>query len=381
MIRTSGVSAVSDSTRGVQGDSQLVSPLAFNSRTTVDTAANVVYWPSEVLGGIILRDCAGADREDRLPSARALAKALPGLSGITGAAVTVNFRNLSTDATLTLTLGSDTTLVGRDAITVEPKGTLKLRIHLNDVLASGSGAEAVVVDLRSPIIANPIWPLGEVTITRLEAGTNATLTAAQVLGGWVVVSPGSAARPTTTLPSASTLIAAIPGATVGTSVSLQFSTIGTVATLGTDAGHFDLLLGSGMTKLDAGTLGAYQNESREFILSITNVGTGTEAVQVLMGPSPGYPLRSTTVYTVSVAGAITCNVRAGRVKFGSGVSVTTQRVNNYFVTPSSPVMITSGTSSGVSFIECTLVDFGEGYFDVRFSATSTTALEFHFVVF
>jgi hypothetical protein len=72
------------------------------------------------------------------------------------------------------------------------------------------------------------------------ATTTATLTAAQITGGMLVASPGAAAA-TYTLPTGTLLDAAVPNATVGSTIDLN------VVNLGTTAGTVTFAAGTGVT--------------------------------------------------------------------------------------------------------------------------------------
>ena len=74
------------------------------------------------------------------------------------------------------------------------------------------------------------------------ATTTATLTAAQVVNQMLVANPGSGAAATYTLPTAALIDAAVPNATVGSTIDLALVNIGTssgTATLATATGITD----------------------------------------------------------------------------------------------------------------------------------------------
>jgi hypothetical protein len=74
------------------------------------------------------------------------------------------------------------------------------------------------------------------------ATTTATLTAAQVVSQMLVANPGSGAAATYTLPTAASIDAAVPNATVGSTFDLALVNIGTssgTATLATATGITD----------------------------------------------------------------------------------------------------------------------------------------------
>ena len=113
---------------------------------------------------------------------------------------------------------------------------------------------------------------GAVALPAVDAAD--TLTAAQLLA-WATVRKDVALSTdrALTLPSAADLVAAIPGAKVGTSLSLCVST--------------GALLGSGDVVVTAGASGSFlgeaavdQNSSACFLVRLTNVTSGAEAYTV-----------------------------------------------------------------------------------------------------
>jgi hypothetical protein len=77
------------------------------------------------------------------------------------------------------------------------------------------------------------------------ATATATLTAAQLVGGMLVANPSTSAA-TYTLPAASTLEAALPNATVGSTFDLS------VVNIGTSSGTVTFSMGSGTGFTDGG---------------------------------------------------------------------------------------------------------------------------------
>src|SRR5574343_1180290 len=85
--------------------------------TTVGTAGSATYSAVSVVGGLILRDCAGANRSDSTPSASQLLALAPSLTVGTG--VEVIIRNYGTNHTITLTPGAGITpLVATGALNI-----------------------------------------------------------------------------------------------------------------------------------------------------------------------------------------------------------------------------------------------------------------------
>ena len=106
-----------------------------------------------------------------------------------------------------------------------------------------------------------------VTVTNKTSAGDVTLTAAEILGGLITRDPAGAAR-TDTLPTAALLVAAIPGATVGT--SFEF----TIRNTADAAETITVASGSGGT--DSGTMTIAQNNSKRFLVRITDVTLASE---------------------------------------------------------------------------------------------------------
>jgi hypothetical protein len=108
---------------------------------------------------------------------------------------------------------------------------------------------------------------GPIGFIKRSTTASTTLTAANVLGGLVDSSAGAA----TTLPTAAALVAAVPSADVGMSVTCHFrNTAGTA---------LSFTGGSGTTLTDAGTLVSIPSEATgTLIFEFTNVTPGAEAV-------------------------------------------------------------------------------------------------------
>lgn len=84
--------------------------------STIATAGAVTFTAAQFLGGLILRDCAGAGRADIVPSAALLVAAIPGC--VVGTSFYFDIRNTSGGAT-TITMtpnGADTTISGTATI-------------------------------------------------------------------------------------------------------------------------------------------------------------------------------------------------------------------------------------------------------------------------
>ncbi len=132
-------------TGALAGKTDSVYPIFFGpAAASYATAGNVTYTAADVLGGIIVRDCAGAGRSDVLPTAALLVAATPNATvGMIISCCVIN----GSDAAETITIGAgsgggfDTNQTA--ASRVNPQNSSKeLLIRLTNVT---SGAEAYVV--------------------------------------------------------------------------------------------------------------------------------------------------------------------------------------------------------------------------------------------
>jgi hypothetical protein len=79
-------------------------PIESKTVSTIATAGPVTYTPAQLIGGLILRDPAGAARSDVTPTAVALAAAIPGVAA--GTSFDVTIRNDAAGAfAITVTAG------------------------------------------------------------------------------------------------------------------------------------------------------------------------------------------------------------------------------------------------------------------------------------
>jgi hypothetical protein len=105
----------------------------------------------------------------------------------------------------------------------------------------------------------------------ISATTNATagaltVTAAMILGGLMLRDPAGGAR-TDTLSTAALLAAAIPGVRVGTAIRLIYRNTADAAET--------ITVASGTGGTDSGTMTIAQNNSKEFLIVFTAIGTPT----------------------------------------------------------------------------------------------------------
>ena len=107
--------------------------------TTLATAGAVTYTAAQLIGGLILRDPAGAGRSDVTPTAAAIVAAMP------GAAIGQSFQfdlvnTADGNETITLTAGTGVTVAG--TATVAQNDGKRWIVYITDAT---SGAEAVTV--------------------------------------------------------------------------------------------------------------------------------------------------------------------------------------------------------------------------------------------
>ncbi len=269
--------------------------LGGTATVTTDSTAGANTWTAaEILGGILLRDPAGADRSDVTPTAALI------VAGITNAAVGMWFefviRNTAdANETITLTAGTNVTLSGNMTI---PRDTDKRFIAvLTNVTAS---SEAVSIYSLGPQTGSvPI--LGKVTVTTdTTAGAN-TWTAAELLGGLCLRDPAGADRSDVT-PTGTLIGAALTDAGVTTLTGTAFEfTIRNTA----DANE-TITLTAGEDVILSGNMTIPWNCSKRFICVMTADATCTiyalsDAVEFAGGPILG----RITATTDATAGANT----------------------------------------------------------------------------
>lgn len=119
---------------------------------------------------------------------------------------------------------------------------------------------------NNPLGSGPVLPL--VTPTTDTTAGAVTLTAAQLLGGLILRDPNGAGR-SDVFPTAALLVAAIPGATIGTSFNV------TIRNTADAAETITMTAGTGCTI--SGTATIAQNNSKTFLIRLTGVTAGSEA--------------------------------------------------------------------------------------------------------
>lgn len=159
----------------------------------------------------------------------------------------------SDDNTFTLVAGSNT-LIGVVHRWVTGT-TCVVEFNVNSVELAGD-----------TVLDNQVFP--KLTATTEATTGDVTLTAAKLIGGLILRDPNGAAR-TDTTDTAALILAAIPGAIVGSAFEFTIRNTADGAETITVAG------GTGVTT--SGTMTIAQNNSKRFLLVLTNVTAASEA--------------------------------------------------------------------------------------------------------
>ena len=110
----------------LQANGYLVSK---ESVTTIATAGVVTFSAAEMLGGLILRDPAGAGRADLVPSAASIYAQLGSPAKVTGLSFDFTIRNTADAAeTITLTTDTGTTMTMSGTMTIAQNNSKTFRV-------------------------------------------------------------------------------------------------------------------------------------------------------------------------------------------------------------------------------------------------------------
>lgn len=110
------------------------------------------------------------------------------------------------------------------------------------------------------------------TITTNSTDADATVTAAEILGGYYVIDATLTANRTLTTDTAANIVGAISGATADTAFRFLLKN--------DTSGAYTITLAAGTGVTLTGTATITQGSTREFLIVLTNVGSGTEAVTI-----------------------------------------------------------------------------------------------------
>lgn len=128
-----------------------------------------------------------------------------------------------------------------------------------------------------PIYCSQLVYIGA-NVQTVSTTANATLTPANVLNGLCVLTGGAAL--TFTLPTAATLVAALPGVQVNSSFRTLFRN--------TNSGSATLAVSTGATSASGNTLATISLHTKEVFIQFTNVTAGSEAYTVYTALDTAY---------------------------------------------------------------------------------------------
>lgn len=126
----------------------------------------------------------------------------------------------------------------------------------------------------SPLLGEPrmgLVPIPNYTVSTVATATAVTLTAAQLLGGFILQDPSGGAV-TSTLPTAELLIAAIPGVSAG--AGFEFTIRNTA-----DASEA-ITVAAGTGGTTSGTMTIAQSNTKRFLIVVTTAVQGSAAYTV-----------------------------------------------------------------------------------------------------
>jgi hypothetical protein len=274
-------------------------PILGKSVVTTDATAGANTWTAaELLGGLCLRDPAGADRSDVSPTGTLIAAALTdaGVTTITGTSFEFTIRNTAdANETITFTAGADVTLSGNMTI---PWNCSK---RFFCVMTAATTCTIYAISDAIESAGGPI--LGRVTATTdSTAGAN-TWSAAEMLGGLLLRDPAGADRSDVTDTGTAIGTALVDaGISAGNIIGTSFEfTIRNTA----DANE-TITLTAGVDVTLSGNMVIPWNTSKRFVCIMTAATTCTiyavaDAVEI--GAAPG--IFNTVVTTDTTAGVRT----------------------------------------------------------------------------
>lgn len=267
--------------------------VAHVSTVTTDSTAGANTWTAaELIGGLLLRDPAGASRNDVTPTAALIVAGIPGC--IAGSSFEFTIKNTAdADELLTLTAGAGVTLSGGMSVPYNHS-----RRFLAVVTDAGAGTEAVTI-YSFGLEPNTAEKFSRSTVTTVTTVGAATLTAASLVGGLILRDPAGAAR-NDVFSTAALIVAAMPGGVAGSSFEFTIKNTADADELLTLTAGVGITLSGGMT--------IPYNHSRRFLAIATNAGAGTEAVTIYglgLEPNTSDKFSRSTVSSDTTADAIT----------------------------------------------------------------------------
>lgn len=233
------------------------------SYSVTDATAGANTWTAlEMMAGLLLRDPAGADRSDVTPTAALLVAAYPGVR--VGSTFHTDITNTAdADEVVTLTAGSGVTLLP-SLITIGRGETVRIITTFTNVTAASEAVTMYAAKIGYTDITARVFT--KKTTVTAGGGGAITITAAQLLGGYLQNDPGGGAVNATTA-TATQIVAAIPNCQVGSSFLFVLENTADGAEIMTLVGGTDVTLTSGHTFTPT------QNESLLCLFVVTDVGS------------------------------------------------------------------------------------------------------------
>lgn len=234
---------------------------------TVSTAGAATQTVAQYVGGLILRDPNGASRTDTTPTAALIVAAISG--AVADGAIRVIIENTAdAEENITLSAGAGVTL-DPTSIVISRGERRELLVRVTNATSS---SEAVTIYDLSYRASND---RGMRQTTPTDGGDTAyTITAAAVKAGVVYGAVGQAR--TWTFDTAANILAVFPNARVGDTIE--------VVVINNATGNYTITVAvpASITNIGlAGHLAVTQNTRSRYLLRFTNIGSGTEAMQLI----------------------------------------------------------------------------------------------------
>ena len=322
----------------VDGGITLITKLA---PATITTAGAATYTTPQLYGGLILRDPNGASRSDVTPTATAIINALP--HPVVGSSFRFVIRNdADGDETITITAGTGVTLVG--TMTIGRGGTREFAVRVTAVASPAVTIYALEQDDLSE------GQTGISTVTTDTTAGNNTWTADELLGGLMLRDPTGANR-ADPFPTGALIVAAIPGAVVGS--SFEFSIRNT-------ADAQEIITMTAVTGITlSGTMTINRNETRRFLAVVTNAGSPAVTIYNLGVDENSYILQGEITDISSAASIYIAVPFAGKIrKISTALQASISNAD---------AIITTTTSVGAISETITVAQSGSGAGDIDIS--------------
>lgn len=245
-------------------DLDTLKEMLYKYAAVVTTAgAGTITATMVVNAGLILRNPNGADRTDTLPSAANLVAAIPACR--VGSVCDVTYVNTATaDQLITLAAGSGGTLAPASII-IGRGGVKRLTFRITNV---GGGTEAYTCYDSDCLGYGPqtVGLFTKKTIATTGAGGAITISAAEMLGGYIRNDCNGASRNITT-DTATNIVGAIPNCQIGSSFEFVYENISGGAYTAT------LVAGTGVTLATGMVATIERTYAARFLCVVTNVSS------------------------------------------------------------------------------------------------------------